>query len=67
MHGKGLLTHADGSSYEGLWENGQKLEGHGVFKYPNGNFAVRSLYNVNERGPLHLPGAHLMLEQSRSI
>jgi hypothetical protein len=22
MHGKGILLHADGSSYEGLWEHG---------------------------------------------
>ena len=31
IHGKGLLSHADGSSYEGLWENGHKIEGQGVF------------------------------------
>ena len=49
MHGKGILLHADGSSYEGLWEHGQKIEGHGVFKYANGNVAVRSNYNLNER------------------
>jgi hypothetical protein len=45
-----MLTHSDGSSYEGIWEHGQRLEGHGVFRYPNGNFAVRANYNVNERG-----------------
>ena len=49
MHGKGLLLHTDGSSYEGLWELGLKIEGSGVFKYSNGNIAVRSNYNINEK------------------
>ena len=49
MHGKGILLHSDGSVYEGIWENGQKLEGHGVFKYANGNVAVRSNYSINDR------------------
>jgi hypothetical protein len=49
MHGKGILVHADGSAYEGIWEHGQKLEGFGVFKYANGNVAVRSNYNVNDK------------------
>jgi hypothetical protein len=52
MHGKGMLNHTDGSSYEGLWEHGQKLEGQGVFKYANGNIAIRSNYNVNEKQAL---------------
>ena len=51
MHGKGVLLHSDGSSYEGLWDQGQKIEGHGVFKYANGNVAVRSNYTINERTP----------------
>jgi hypothetical protein len=49
MHGKGVLVHADGSAYEGIWEHGQKMEGYGVFKYANGNVAVRSNYNVNDK------------------
>ena len=49
MHGKGIINHADGSSYEGIWENGQKIDGQGVFKYANGNIGLRSNYNVNER------------------
>lgn len=49
MNGKGVLIHADGSVYEGLWEHGQKMEGFGVFKYANGNVAVRSDYTLNER------------------
>ncbi|CDW84954.1 UNKNOWN [Stylonychia lemnae] len=49
MHGKGLLSHPDGSSYEGIWESGHKIEGQGVFQYANGNVAIRSNYNVNEK------------------
>lgn len=49
MHGKGILVHADGSAYEGIWESGQKVEGFGVFKYANGNVAVRSNYSLNDR------------------
>lgn len=49
MHGKGILLHADGSIYEGLWEHGQKKEGFGVFKYANGNVAVRSNYTLNDK------------------
>lgn len=49
MHGKGLLIHNDGSSYEGLWEHGQKIDGQGVFKYSNGNIAVRSNYSINDK------------------
>ena len=49
MHGKGILAHADGSAYEGLWEHGQKMDGYGVFKYSNGNIAVRSNYSLNDK------------------
>lgn len=52
MHGKGILVHADGSVYEGLWEHGQKMEGFGVFKYANGNVAVRSNYTLNDKQPV---------------
>jgi hypothetical protein len=49
MNGKGILGHPDGSSYEGLWENGLKLDQQGVFKYSNGNIAIRSNYTINEK------------------
>ncbi len=35
MHGDGIITSVDGSSYEGQFHDDAK-HGHGVMKYPNG-------------------------------
>mmetsp|Transcript_28634 Transcript_28634/g.21373 ORF Transcript_28634/g.21373 Transcript_28634/m.21373 type:complete len:105 (+) Transcript_28634:23-337(+) len=55
MHGKGVLSHPEGSVYEGIWEEGSKVEGMGIFRYANGNLAIRSNYSLKETQPLMLP------------
>mmetsp|Transcript_34282 Transcript_34282/g.33511 ORF Transcript_34282/g.33511 Transcript_34282/m.33511 type:complete len:124 (-) Transcript_34282:408-779(-) len=51
MHGKGILAHPEGSVYEGIWEEGSKVEGMGIYKYANGNLAIRSNYTLKENFP----------------
>ena len=66
MHGRGLITHNDGSSYEGIWENGSKIEGQGIYKYSNGNIALRSNYNMTEKySPLILASKQMILSKEQ--
>jgi len=48
MHGRGTLTHYEGSSYEGIWENGNKVDQQGVYNYPNGSVAIRANYSLKD-------------------
>jgi hypothetical protein len=53
MHGKGRMTWADGTYYNGGFVNG-KTEGHGTRTYPNGDKITGQFKNDKKHGPAML-------------
>ena len=49
MHGHGTLRHYEGSVYQGIWENGNRVDQQGVYSSPHGQQLQTTDYRLKEK------------------